>query len=111
VGLAASVIRNPDQPPLALFSVADVEDAMGLQIVGAISTTDGPEIPAPEGGGPPNSIVRLVFASEVVLVATAVVLVISSFQIPDFTAELVRNPISALVMSIDYSLDFIRGFF
>ncbi len=111
VGLAASVIRRPVQPPLELYSLSDAEGAMGLRIVGAISTTDGPDIPAPEGGGPPDSVVRLVFASEVLLVATAVVLVIACFQIPDLAAEVRRNPISALVMSIDYSLDFVRGFF
>lgn len=111
VGLAAAAIRSPDQPPAELYSTTDVEDAMGLSVVGAVSTTDGPKILAPSRGCPPSTVLRLVFASEVLLVATAVLLVMSCIQIEDFTAELVRNPIYALVMSIDTLLNFIRSFF
>jgi hypothetical protein len=111
LGIGASIVRRPEELPLALCSMADVEHTMSIEVVGAISSPNGPVVPQRAEASPPESILRLVFACEVFCVAAAVVFTIAFFQIPNFSAQFVHNPLAAFVTSVDLVIDFIGSFF
>ncbi len=68
-------------------------------------------IPTNSGSGPPESILTLVFACEVLCVAAAVVLAISFVQVPNFASQFAKNPLAAFVTSVDFVVDFVGSFF
>jgi hypothetical protein len=106
LALVAAIARTPAEPPAVLFSVSDAKKSLRSAVIGTISTKNGPGIPAAEPGGPPTIVRWLVFASEVICVAAAVLVLISFVQIPGYARQFFSNPFSAFVTSFDFVVQF-----
>jgi hypothetical protein len=108
LAFVAAIARKSAETPSAICSVADAAKTLQSNVIGTISTSNGPIISVVEPSDPPSLIRWLVFASEIVCVAAAVLVVISIFQIPGYTKHLLTNPFSAIVTSFDFVVQFIR---
>ncbi len=101
IGMAAIFVRGKSVLPDVVVDAADVERTLGLSIVGAISTRDGPEIPCLVINPIPRPVRWLVQVGEVAVVASAALVVISFVLVPKFAGLFVANPFSAFVFVID----------
>ena len=108
LALVAAIANKPGEAPAVIYSVSDARKSLRSTIIGSISTKNGPVIPAAELGGPPTIVRWLVYFSEVICVAAAVLVMISIFQIPGYTSQFFANPFSAFVTSFDFVVQFIR---
>jgi len=80
--------------PAALIAPAQME-SLGVPVVAAIPTRDGPELPVPVAFNPPW-IAWLTFACELALTALAVCMALLLLVDAEMAGELVRDPLSAL---------------
>ncbi len=100
VGLAAAAVCMRQCIPSTYYGVEDISDSLGLPIIGAVTTGQGPTI-EPPSVAPRKSIRWVRRIAECVLALTVALIVFSLVTLDGFSDQLVQAPVGALMTAMD----------
>ena len=100
-GFGLAVSRRPTPLPAFFSSESDVAESLGLSVISGVSKPKGPMFELP-----PNPTHKLVIAcirvSEIVIVASVMLIVMGLVLLPDFAAHMTSNPFDAFCIGLDH---------
>ena len=100
-GFGMAVSRRPTPAPAFFCSETDVEESLGLPVITGVSKPKGPMFEMP-----PNPTHKLVIAgiriSEIIIVASVMLVVMGLVLLPDFAAHMTSNPFDAFCIGLDH---------
>ncbi len=106
IGIVCAWFRCEAEPPDTFISPEDVEEWLGVPVVGSISTIDGPMISA-QGVSTPTLPVRIVRHSAEAVVCIAMIAVLMSVaSVNGFGRLFMSDPFSAYTQSVDHLTSF-----
>ena len=100
IGLVCAWFRNHPEPPETFVSPEDVEEWLDLPVVGAVTTGDGPRIPALEAPEPPPVIRIVRRVAEVTVCAAMLLIIVAVVTVSNFGQTLINDPFTAYAQAI-----------